>query len=93
MSGGTNYVGTFPSYPVAIKVEYGTSTAEVFVNGTTVGTWNSDYQYIGFKTYRNRSMTVKNVKITTGDTPTPASCTEYISQIENAITYINGSGS
>ena len=63
LSGGTNYTGTFPSYPVHIRIEFDT-TVKAYVNGTLLGrTWTGSYQYIGFKTYSQRSMTVKNVEI------------------------------
>ena len=93
LSGGSTYNGTFPSTPVSIKVEFG-STVSVYVNGTLLGqTWTGDYQYIGYKTYNQRSMTVKNIKVYTGEGGGGSDCSEYTTQINNAITYINGSGS
>ena len=92
LTGGTNYTGTFPSYPVSIKVEFG-ATAKVYVGGTQVGSWTGDYQYIGYKTYSQRSMTVKNVKVYTGEGGGGSDCSQYQTEISNAIEYINGSGS
>ena len=64
LSGGSTYNGTFPSYPIHVRVEYGSSTVSVYVNDSLLGTtWSPSYQYIGFKTYSQRSMTVKNVEI------------------------------
>jgi len=90
VNGTSTYNTTFPSYPVNVKVDFG-ATVSVYVNDTLINqTWTGDYQYIGFKTYNQRSITVKNVKIESNAPYSP--CAEYIAEIDSAIEYINGDG-
>ena len=81
LSGGTDYQVNWPSTPIHIKIEYGASTATVYVEGTSVGTWNTSYSYIGFKTYNSRSITIKNLEISEDSpSPTPTSYSLAFSQ-------------
>ena len=54
-----------PATPIQIKVEVNNGTISTYVNGSLFGTSSvmSSYKNIGFKTYNNRSITVKNFRI------------------------------
>lgn len=54
-----------PATPIQIKVEVNNGTISTYVNGSLFGTSSvmSSYKNIGFKTYNNRSITVKNLRI------------------------------
>lgn len=67
LEGGIDYSSVLPNYPIHIKVEYISTEAKVYVNGDVVGTWEKSYSYIGFKTYLNRDITIKNLKIYRSD--------------------------
>lgn len=84
---------TMPSYPIAVKMECGDTNTLVYVNNSLFTTVpNTTWVGVGLRTYNNRSMTINNVKITDNGSPY-SPCTEYIEEINNAIEYINGSGS
>lgn len=61
------YTTTMPTTPIHIKVEYGLTSAIVYMNDLAVGSWATDYDIIGFETYKNRSITIKNLEIRTFD--------------------------
>lgn len=55
---------TMPSYPIAVKMECGDTDTLVYVNNSLFATVpNTTWVGVGFKTYSQRSMTVKNVEI------------------------------
>ena len=74
LSGGTDVSTplTGSMFPCAFRVEYGSTNVDVYaydkydtLDWIFVGTFDADYEYIGFKTYNNTSMVVKDIFITT----------------------------
>ncbi len=84
----------------SLKVTYENGTVTSYMDGTQKGQY-TDRTYLNGET-RNlywyewnsgRTITAKNIKIKLLNDVTPYSpCTQYITEIENAIEYINGSG-
>ena len=79
-----------------VKVTRVGSTITLYLDDTLIGskTMSTGDVYFGWKTHSagSRNFTFKELKIESLDTPY-SPCSEYQTQIENAITYINGSGS
>ncbi len=81
--------------PCSVKITREDSTFSIYIDGSLVNQKNvidSDI-YIGWKTHSasGRNFTFKDLKITTLDGG--SDCSQYQTEISNAITYINGSGS
>ena len=63
-TGSILYTGTMPSRPFNVRVEIDTSQAKCYINDTLRATTTLNYQYIGFKTYKDRTITIKDLEIT-----------------------------
>lgn len=81
------YVTTMPTTPIHIKVEYDLTSAIVYMNDLAVGSWATDYDIIGFTTYKNRSITIRNLEIRTFDNQ---SWYDIIEPVNLVVTYTNG---
>ena len=84
---------TLYNYDSTLLRTYSHTLSSVTTDYNTLA--NRDYGItVGWNNNSNVKMYVKNIKAESLDTPSPSSdCSQYTTQISNAITYINGSGS